>query len=508
MFLYWWRAAPGLTWAFYGADGGDLLAAAMVNGVPHPAGYPLYTLLLRGWLWIGSLVNSQSEPAFWGNRFSGLCVAGAVAFTVATTAEVLRHDARRWPRRWLWAALAGLAFAITPLAWSQALITEVYGLHALLIAAMGWAALRQMHPERSFPLWLLGVLMGLGVAHHLTSLMLWPALFYWRLHPLPRRVWLRATVQMLAVALGVAGCFYGGLVWRIATATATPPVAWGYPRDMAGLWWLISGAAYRDYVFGMTLSQYGGRLAGLARILVEQFTPVGLALVIGGLAVWDRQRASLRNGTILWAVPISLYAAGYNTVDSYIYLLPVAWLMSLALGQGLASSNAWLSQRFPHGSRLIPTVMTTLVTTFALLALVVLVNWRLPQYDLRHDQEAQTFLNAAATTLEPGSLVISNADATTFALWYGQWGSSFAGDGTLVQAVPDLVLVNYALYQFGWYRNLLHDLYPEVPKIDASIVELIEANRGLRPIYLTEPLPEVAEREVTQTGIFWRMNTQ
>lgn len=502
LFLYWWRAAPGLTWAFYGADGGDLLTAAMVNGVPHPAGYPLYTLLLRGWLWLGHLVNAQSDPAFWGNRFSALCAAGAVAFTVAATAEVLRHAAHRW----LWAALTGLAFAITPLAWSQALITEVYGLHVLLIAAMGWTTLRPVGQTHRFPMLTLGVLMGFGAAHHLTSLMLWPALLYWRLRPLPRRVWLQTALQMLAIAFVVALFFYGGLVWRIAASPTTPPVAWGYPRDLAGLWWLISGAAYRDYVFGMTLPQYVGRLAALARLLVEQFTPVGLALVIGGLAVWDRQRASLRNGAILWVVPISLYAAGYNTLDSYIYLLPVVWLMGLALGQGLASGSTWLMQRAAHAPRFNTTQITAIVATVATLALVVLMAWRLPQFDLRHDQEAQAFLTAAETTLEPGSLVISNADASTFALWYGQWGSNFAGDGTLDQGVPDLVLVNYALYQFGWYRNLLHDLYPEVPRIGTSIVELIAANRAVRPIYLTEPLPEVPENEVTQTGIFWHLN--
>jgi hypothetical protein len=53
--------------------------------------------------------------------------------------------------------------------------------------------------------------------------------------------------------------------------------------------------------------------------LVEQYSPVGLAVIIGGFAVWDRQRPTLRNGAILWALPISLYAAGYNTVDSYIF---------------------------------------------------------------------------------------------------------------------------------------------------------------------------------------------
>jgi len=38
--LYARTLAPGLTWAHHAADGGDLLAAALTVGVPHPSGYP------------------------------------------------------------------------------------------------------------------------------------------------------------------------------------------------------------------------------------------------------------------------------------------------------------------------------------------------------------------------------------------------------------------------------------------------------------------------------------
>lgn len=44
--VFLFSLAPGLTWAHQGADGGELVTAAVVNGVPHPPGYPLYMLLL------------------------------------------------------------------------------------------------------------------------------------------------------------------------------------------------------------------------------------------------------------------------------------------------------------------------------------------------------------------------------------------------------------------------------------------------------------------------------
>lgn len=487
LWLYWLTAAPGLTWAHFGADGGDLIAAALVNGVPHPSGYPLYTLLLQGWLGLGHFINPSVEPAYWGNRLSGLCVAGSVAFTVATVASLLRPLSLRW----LWAALAAGCWAITPLAWSQALITEVYALHALIIAALGWAAL-----TNRLSIVGLGVLMGLGAAHHLTSLLLWPAIAYWRAHTLPRQAWLGAALKLAGVTLLTASLFYARLMWVVTHSASPPPVAWGYPQEWSGLWWLVSGEAYRSYVFGMTSLEYGGRLAALARYLIEQFTPVGLLLAIVGLAKWDRQRPHLRNGALLWMLPISLYAAGYNTVDSHVYLLPVIWLATVMLGQGLASVSEWLT------TRIWPIIQPAWIVALigALIGIATLTSWRLPQLDLRADQEARDFISAATMTLQPNSLVISSADAQTFALWYGEWGS-----GTLAEAVPDLVFVNYTLYEFGWYRHLMHDLYPEIPGMGEAFANLIAANRPLRPIYLTEPLPLYPSNELTPEGVFWRL---
>ena len=47
--LYLSTLAPTLTSGYNntGEDGGELLAAANTFGIPHPPGYPTYTLLLK-----------------------------------------------------------------------------------------------------------------------------------------------------------------------------------------------------------------------------------------------------------------------------------------------------------------------------------------------------------------------------------------------------------------------------------------------------------------------------
>ena len=45
LLVYLATMAPGLTWAHDSADGGDLIAAVVSGGVPHPSGYPTFVLL-------------------------------------------------------------------------------------------------------------------------------------------------------------------------------------------------------------------------------------------------------------------------------------------------------------------------------------------------------------------------------------------------------------------------------------------------------------------------------
>jgi hypothetical protein len=405
-----------------------------------------------------------------------------VAFTVAATLALLSPR----PDRRLWAALAGLAWASAPLLWGQALITEVYGLHALLVAVIGWALLVQpIHRT------VLAVALGLAAAHHATSLLLWPAVAYgvWAAPDQEPGRRARVTTLLFLAAVLVAAIFYA----RIPLAAAgAPPVNWGYADNWRGFWWLVSGAAYRDYFLNMPPAALLGRTASWAQVMTTQFTPVGLALALVGLAELDRQRPRLRTMGLLWLLPVILYAIAYATTDSEVYLLPALWMMALWFANGLAVGVDWLHT---HGTRQGGLVMA--VVTLAGIAVAAAV--RLPAVSLRDDRAAEDYLRAAAVTLQPDSLVLSSADAETFALWYGEWGG-----GGLDEQRPGLVLVNVALYQFDWYRRLLAGIYPDVPGMGGSLDGLIAANAPLRPIYATEPLPELTGA-LTAEGRFWRL---
>jgi hypothetical protein len=483
--LYWWTAAPGITWEHEAADGAELLAAAMTGGVPHPPGYPLYIMLLQAWLTIGAWFAPGVELARMGNLLSATCAALGAGVTVVVTGALLPAAKARW----VWAVLAATAWVISPLLWGQAVVTEVYALHTLLVALLGWVVLVRRGQWQ-----LLTPVVACGVAHHLTFVLLLPAVVYY-LWQLDGGHW-RALIRVVAVVGG--GVVLGLLLYiRIPLAAAgngtPPPVNWGYADNWEGFWWLVSGVAYRGYLFAGSSGDLFGRLTQWAYTLTLQYTPVGLALGLWGLAAWDRDRPVLRNFSLLWVAPVSAYAIGYYTRDSEIYLLPVTWLVAVWLGVGLAEAATQLQHRWPRW----PAVQV--LGGVAAIGLAVLLAVRLPVLSLRHEQRAQEFVTGVATTIPPDAVVVSLADAETFALWYGAWAS-----GELTGAAPDLVLVNYSLYQFDWYRRLLRMTYPHVVGDETTIDHFLATQRQQRPIYFSEQLSYVPSDHLIPAGPIWR----
>lgn len=484
LLFYLASLAPGLTWAHQGADGGELIAAAVTNGVPHPPGYPLYMMLLQGWLAMVGVSAPTSDLAWRGNLLSAFFGAASAAVTVCIAAHVLPAH----PLRWLWAALAGMAWAISPLLWSQSIITEVYSLHAFFVVLLAWAVL--VKPLR---LWYVVAPVALGVAHHLTLILLLPAAFYaLTVTRTGRGRWRWPLLTLLAAA--AAGTLLYVRIPLAAAVAPPPPINWGYADNWEGFRWLVSAAAYRGYLVGGSFAAMFEQISAWAYVLTDQFTPIGLALGFAGLATWDRTAPTLRNFSLLWVAPVSIYAVVYNTRDSEIYLLPVVWLLSLWMAAGVAAGSIWLTQRVRW-----PVALVAGVTASLLLVLLTAGRWS--SIALPEDAEARTYITQVAQFIEPDSIVITLSDRETFAFWYATWG-----DRSLQSAAPGVIPVNESLYQFDWYRRLQRALYPDIPAIDLSAQSVVDAYAGVRPIYFAEAPAWIEPDRLESVGPLWRLN--
>jgi Protein O-mannosyl-transferase TMEM260-like len=476
--LYALCLSPGLTWSHDGADGGDLLAAALTQGVPHPSGYPTHQLLLRA-----AIALFPGEPARAGNWLSAVCAAGAAALLADMAMRML--PARPW--RAFVALAAALTWAASPTLWGQAVITEVYTLNALLVVVLLWLLWRWREKapahHAGWP-WLAGAgfVVGIGLGNHLSIVLALPGIAAWLwtnrsvLKPLRAPGWMAI---IGATVLGSSVYLYLPLA-----AVGTPPVNWGDPRTLQGFWWLVSGQVYRNLVFALGARDLLARVAAWAGESSRQFGagPWGALIALAGLFWLDRHDHAWWRATLLVGLAYSLYAIGYNSRDSYVYLIPVWSVAALWLAAGLfwgaeAVTNAGLSRR---ALRLL--WIPLLFVIIGLPAFSLVRHWG--RMDLSHDREARDWVAGALGSADPGGVILSAGDRTTFALWYALYG---------LKLRPDLTPVNVNLYAYPWYQRALvnhhstlaskaHD--GELPPLEQFVNEVSRE----RPVYLAEPM--------------------
>lgn len=350
--VYWRMAAPGLL----AGDSGELQFAAWLAGLSHPTGYPLYLML--GWLWSHGLAAlGLANPARAMTLLSALFGALAVALTyllaVALIAQSRRDAAAARPVERIAALVAALTFAWTPTLWSQAVITEVYTLHAALVAALLWLALlwrqeiRFLRRNRiSLPLAALALLFGLGLAHHRTTLLLLPALLAFVIWQAPAGYWRWRQAALLA-ALALAPLLL--YLYVPLRAPASPYLSielWpGQPTELldrspSGLVSYLLGQSFAGEI--QRPAQAIAAAPGLLTRFAAQLTPVGLALALLGMALL----AARRQWPLLWLTGASfLLLTGFNLLytigDIAVFYIPSYLLACVWIGVAVA----WLAAR-------------------------------------------------------------------------------------------------------------------------------------------------------------------
>jgi hypothetical protein len=437
--------APGLTWANGGSDGGDLITAAATGGVAHPTGYPVYLLLARLFqaLPIGSL-------AFRTNLFSGLCTVAAALLVFETTKNAL--DSAGSQASTLGGLIAGLAFGLAPLVWSQAVITEVYALNVLLIALLVYLL---TVPARRFPVsnGLIGLVQGLAVGNQILAALMIPATLI--------SVCLKRSDPGKAAATGSGtawnwdfkalghacmGLAAGLLTYLILPirAASHPAVNWGDPVTLDRFLWLVSGRLYQAELLGLDFPSAWTHLQAWAGLTLRQFGLVGLILALLGLIVFF-VASRLYFLTIWIAVVYTLFAVQYLVTDSFVYLLPTYLAMSIWVGLGVGHIVHFLSLHWAYAG--------WMVGALCVVYLVVLGAQHWAQVDASHDSAAEMYGRQIMSTTPAHALMFAQGDPTVFTLWYFHYA---------LHERPDLVVIANDLLPFDWYRANLQHTYPDL----------------------------------------------
>lgn len=466
-------------------DGPELTTAAYYAGVPHPSGYPLYMLLgyaFTHWLPLGSV-------AYRMNLLSAVAAAAAVALVSLLAARITRSAPA--------GAAAALLFAFSRSFWSQAISAEVYGLHLLFVAGVLGAVVAW--DARGDRRWLLGaaLLLGLSFTHHLSTVLLAPALLYFALTSQRRAQCfqeLRWTVPLF-IAPALLYAYVPLAAWK------NSPANWGDPSTPANFLVHVTGRQYRDRMFHSDLPEIWRHLldyaattaGGKPGYLLSQFPPLLLAVAVPGLVALFRGRRRLFGLTLLLYVAVVFWAVNYSITDVEVYYLPAHLVVALWIASGgrwAAISLTAALRRLGEGRRAWVVLRTApALLAVGLAAAGLTANWHAS--DRHDDWSTLTYARAALDALKPDALLVADGDSWYFPVLYTRFVEDRRPDVTAAsfydlllparvrrteplarQGVTVRIPESYGHTQDGrnWDTGLLR--------------QLLADNVGRRPIYL------------------------
>ncbi len=463
--LFSWRAAPGVTFE----DSGELAAATVTLGVPHPPGYPLSMLSGRVWLVLVSPFTDDAARAL--NLFSAACAAAAVG--------LLASFAVRVGARFGAAVATGLLLVTSTTFAAQAVVTEVYALAALLSVACLHTALTAPRP-----LFRSGLLLGLAMCAHLGSVLLAPLLF-----ASVARARRAGRARLLALPAGIA---LGLLpyVW-VPLAAARDPVVNigridGWPR-------LAQHLLRVQYDTGLDLP-----LSRQLPFLVEQLVGQWPLVVLGGVLAFALLAKRVPRG-LFAPIAVTLVVTGAG----------------LLLTVGFPLDEPLVRWRLA-GSFVPLVVLTAALLSLALIAIERALDGRLPALGLALALPLATVLLA----LPFGPTTLATAVDQRGATWAEDYGREVLGacppDAVLVVSAsgysdvlyfpllylqvvrdvrPDVFVLNRDLLPHEWFREELAERRPELAAACARLERAFAESQAATPrdvrIVTTSFFPEV-----------------
>ncbi len=388
--LYRLTLCPTVYWY----DSAEFSAHAVTLGVPHPPGYPLYTMVAHLFTWL------PGEPALGVNRMSLAFGVVSVVLLFALV-RVLGGSLRA-------AVIGGATLASIRTFWANAVVAEVYT--PGLVMSLG-ALLLLVHANRDH--WRRGVLLaglvgGLGVGMHMSIATLgigyaWLVLAF----GLPERIqprMLRDAVgdglgPRLKLAAGAAGMAAAGLL-----VFAYVPLR-KFERWDAREWTIfrknmMGGAFKRKFLQDYDL---GERVDLVAGIFVDNLLVLGLMLAALGLVWLVARRRKTGIGVVLAGTGNLWWFFNYQVPDLDVFFLPCLAVGCMGVGLGVDALTASLERLRPWLAQ---------AGWLALFLPMSLVQRNHDTVDLSEDMGAAAYGEAACDAIQGKARVLNYSSPT------------------------------------------------------------------------------------------------
>lgn len=409
--------------SIYGGDAGDLVSAALVGGIAHPPGYPLYVIL-------GHLLTllPLSTVAWRVTLLS--------SFPMALASWFLYRTLLLWFKQPVIAFVASLSFSFSYLVWLFASVPEVFGLYVFFISLLFWLLSKLLlNPEnrdrRKKLLTLVAFIFGLALSHHHAILFFVPAFGYllWLAFKTKRQ---RQIITLPLVVICIS-LFLAGLIpylQPILASRSGVPVFWNRPNTFAGFIRLLTRAEYGTFVPGSFVSRDPlyrlGLLLTFLETLYYDFALLGMLLIAIGLVWLFRKQRQLGYFFLLavgiGGVTFSMYASFPVHINFVIatyerFLLPSYLFLTIPMTAGFLAVSETIKTIFGKINKRFTTltIFTLAIPLIFIIYPLRLLKANYPKIQpLRNDKTADYFGEDVLGTAPPGAIVALSDDTFLF----------------------------------------------------------------------------------------------
>jgi hypothetical protein len=468
--VYLLTMSPGVV----GFDSAELITGAYTLSIVHPTGYPLYLLIAKLFTFLPIKTIAY--------RVNLVSVVFGVAAIYLITRWIYSYS-RSILASWVGSLLLAISFGM----WSMATVAEVYTLQVSLIITILVVMRQWLLCNQDRWLYLLAFVFGLSMTNHVTSALLIPSLAL----VVCSKLGVKGTLKKLPFVgfsslMGLMVYLY--LPIRFA---ADPPLNYVknyYNIDLStlsGLFWMISGRAYRFFAFGYDIHGYLREIVDAFVLLSKNFTILGTSLgAIGAVRIIREHRREGLALALAFFLNI-LFFAGYAVADKDTMFLPAFGVWALWVGVGthaITSKITEINLLYPK-ERLI---LNRVFSAALLVSFVIVGSGNLRWLDKSSNYSPDLYARRVLATLPENAFVIGRWSSAVI-LEYYQYVEGLR---------PDVHIFNRSRYEVAmyydlWDRGITHE--EAVRQILAIEEGIINAFAEERTVFDAEYNPYLAQ---------------
>jgi hypothetical protein len=268
--VYAYNLSPGI----YGGDSGDFASAIITKGVPHPSGYPLYTML--GILFMK--IPIAATPAWKIGLLSSFCASLSVVVMFMITREQTKNK--------ILSIITSLILAFAYPFWLYALVVEVFSLHILFILLILYFTIKHIKSGKNKYLYLLALTVGLSLTNNQSIILIFPVIAVTLIYYKKSIIFY---IKKLPVLLLI---FVAGLLPYLyipISAISNKYYSWGYAVNLKNFLsivlrkeygWGVNASGFSSSTFNQTFDNYFIYLKEYVNIAIPALALLGFVFLL------------------------------------------------------------------------------------------------------------------------------------------------------------------------------------------------------------------------------------